>query len=187
MAVSKRKRFEIFKRDAFVCQYCGRTPPTIVLHCDHVEAVSNGGSDDESNLVTACEDCNLGKSNVPLGQVVQPLTELMAVALERREQVEAYNRFLDDLREAEQQTVIDLGRYWFNRMTTSKKEVNKWVFGESRAQSIRRFLKDLVPSEVLEAMDIAHARKNAGFHYDEACWKYFCGICWAKIRERKGS
>jgi hypothetical protein len=50
-------------RDGFRCRYCGSTQADgAVLHVDHVVAVSLGGSNDIGNLVTACLDCNLGKS-----------------------------------------------------------------------------------------------------------------------------
>ncbi|MEY5098935.1 MAG: hypothetical protein RJA36_1654, partial [Pseudomonadota bacterium] len=58
---SKRTRFEIFKRDGFTCQYCGAHPPGVLLHLDHIVALAAGGADDEDNLITACEPCNLGK------------------------------------------------------------------------------------------------------------------------------
>lgn len=54
-------RFDVFRRDNFTCVYCGRGSPEVTLHCDHVVAHSKGGSDDQSNLVTACSDCNYGK------------------------------------------------------------------------------------------------------------------------------
>ncbi|MGG7534660.1 HNH endonuclease [Rhizobium sp. 12,4] len=54
-------RFDVFRRDNFTCVYCGRGSPEVTLHCDHKIAHSKGGSDDKENLVTACEDCNLGK------------------------------------------------------------------------------------------------------------------------------
>lgn len=54
-------RFDVFRRDNFTCVYCGRGSPDVTLHCDHVFAHSKGGSDDKSNLVTACSDCNYGK------------------------------------------------------------------------------------------------------------------------------
>jgi hypothetical protein len=61
MSLSKKLRFEIFKRDSFTCQYCGKTPPDVILHVDHIHPVAHGGGDDPMNLITACSDCNLGK------------------------------------------------------------------------------------------------------------------------------
>lgn len=66
--VSTRTRFEVFKRDGFVCVYCGATPVGAPLHIDHIVALVNGGSNAPSNLVTSCEKCNLRKSSVPLDQ-----------------------------------------------------------------------------------------------------------------------
>lgn len=54
-------RWRVLERDSFTCRYCGRSAPDVVLEVDHVEARSAGGSSDESNLVTACFDCNQGK------------------------------------------------------------------------------------------------------------------------------
>lgn len=60
--ISKRKRFEILNRDNFTCQYCGRKAPNVELEVDHIKAVANGGTNDDENLITACHDCNIGKS-----------------------------------------------------------------------------------------------------------------------------
>ena len=46
VAISKRLRFEVFKRDRFECQYCGQTPPAVILHCDHIIPVSGRAFDD---------------------------------------------------------------------------------------------------------------------------------------------
>lgn len=62
-AIGLRLRYRILERDGFACRYCGRKPPEVELHIDHVIAVANGGSTDDANLVTACADCNLGKSD----------------------------------------------------------------------------------------------------------------------------
>lgn len=70
MGVSKKVRFAVFNRDNFTCQYCGRKPPLVVLQCDHQVPVARGGSDDPSNLITACFDCNNGKSDTPLAKGV---------------------------------------------------------------------------------------------------------------------
>ena len=59
--ISKKLRFEVFKRDSFTCQYCGKSAPDVVLHVDHIKPVKEGGTNDITNLVTACADCNLGK------------------------------------------------------------------------------------------------------------------------------
>lgn len=64
-------RFEVFKRDQFTCQYCGAQPPDTVLECDHIEPVAKGGKTSADNLITACEACNRGKSDRPLGQVAK--------------------------------------------------------------------------------------------------------------------
>jgi hypothetical protein len=61
MSLSPRSRFTVLKRDGFTCQYCGRKPPAVVLHVDHITSRYNGGSDDEGNLITSCAECNHGK------------------------------------------------------------------------------------------------------------------------------
>ena len=62
-AISKKLRFEIFKRDNFTCQYCGSKSPDVVLQVDHINPVHNGGENDILNLVTSCFDCNIGKKH----------------------------------------------------------------------------------------------------------------------------
>jgi len=67
--ISKRDRFEVFKRDGFTCQYCGGTPPEFILVVDHIEPVSRGGSNEFINLITSCSGCNSGKSDIPVSAV----------------------------------------------------------------------------------------------------------------------
>lgn len=59
--IPKKLRFEVLRRDHFTCRYCGRQPPEVVLHLDHVIAVANGGANTLENLITACAPCNIGK------------------------------------------------------------------------------------------------------------------------------
>lgn len=63
MTVSRRLRFEILRRDGHACRYCGAMAPDVKLTVDHVIPVALGGSDEPSNLVTACADCNAGKTS----------------------------------------------------------------------------------------------------------------------------
>jgi hypothetical protein len=62
-AIGKKARFEVFKRDSFKCTYCGAAGEQVQLHVDHIVPVSEGGTNDLMNLVTACAPCNLGKSD----------------------------------------------------------------------------------------------------------------------------
>ncbi|CAM5391022.1 hypothetical protein STENM36S_06321 [Streptomyces tendae] len=63
MAVSKRLRYEIFRRDNHACRYCGASAPDVPLRVDHVTPVALGGTDTPDNLVASCEPCNSGKSS----------------------------------------------------------------------------------------------------------------------------
>jgi len=53
----------------FACSYCGRQgepgigPDGKPWHMDHVEPLSKGGNDHESNIVKACARCNMKKSS----------------------------------------------------------------------------------------------------------------------------
>jgi 5-methylcytosine-specific restriction endonuclease McrA len=49
-------RSEIFRRDRYTCQYCGKTTPNLTM--DHVLPKHMGGKHTWINLVTACQMCN---------------------------------------------------------------------------------------------------------------------------------
>lgn len=64
-------RFDVFQRDRFRCQYCGLSARDgALLHVDHVIPESKGGPTVMENLVTACVDCNLGKSDKDIGDTL---------------------------------------------------------------------------------------------------------------------
>ena len=58
-AVLTRK--EVYSRDDYTCQYCGRTGGLLTL--DHVIPRQKGGKHTWENLVTACRQCNHRKGN----------------------------------------------------------------------------------------------------------------------------
>lgn len=72
-ALSKKTRFDVFKRDGFQCAYCGSSPPDVLLHVDHIVAVADGGTNDPANLITACANCNLGKGARAIDSAPAPL------------------------------------------------------------------------------------------------------------------
>lgn len=55
--VSKRTRFEIFKRDGFACQYCGAHPPSVLLHVDHILAPRRRDGGPLAVPLPACPPC----------------------------------------------------------------------------------------------------------------------------------
>ena len=56
-------RGNIFMRDKYTCQYCGRTRKPAELTLDHIIPKSMGGDTCWENLVTACRRCNSKKGN----------------------------------------------------------------------------------------------------------------------------
>lgn len=61
-------RFAVLTRCNYTCVYCGRKPPEVVLHVDHVVPVAKGGRNNPENLTAACRDCNLGKRAELIGE-----------------------------------------------------------------------------------------------------------------------
>lgn len=72
-SISPQLRNEILERNGFTCQLCGAGPGDpdpfnpnrkVRLHIDHVKPISQGGTDDKSNLRVLCSACNQGRANV---------------------------------------------------------------------------------------------------------------------------
>ena len=53
----------LFRRDAYLCLYCGARFPYGLLSRDHVTPFSRGGQDLWSNVVSACRRCNNAKAS----------------------------------------------------------------------------------------------------------------------------
>lgn len=172
VAISKRLRFEVFKRDAFECQYCGAHPPSVILHCDHIIPVSEGGETNIDNLVTACAPCNLGKSNIPLTSVPQSLEDRAAEVAEREAQVAGYESVMRAKRKRlDENTEIVLDMYCDLWGQTGIR--TDWF------SSMKRFVELIGVDDCLEALDIA--KRKAPWSHQKG-FKYFCGVCWKKTR-----
>lgn len=166
--LSKRLRFEVFKRDQFTCQYCGATPPKVVLEIDHVDPVSAGGGDDIDNLVTACFPCNRGKAAVPLSVVPSSLADKAAEVAEREEQLAGYQAILRAKRERIEDDVWSVFARWREQTETTHERFN----------TVRRFVERLGLDEVFNAVDITLA---AGIRSTRGEFLYFCKVCWNKV------
>jgi 5-methylcytosine-specific restriction endonuclease McrA len=57
----------LFARDDYRCQFCGRTGVDLrhreCLTRDHLVPISRGGTNEWTNVVTACSTCNTRKGN----------------------------------------------------------------------------------------------------------------------------
>jgi 5-methylcytosine-specific restriction endonuclease McrA len=62
----KLTRREVFARDGYACQYCGRRAADLTL--DHVVPRHRGGTHSWDNLVTACKTCNHRKGGKMLDE-----------------------------------------------------------------------------------------------------------------------
>lgn len=179
MAISKKIRFEVFKRDGFKCGYCGKNPPEVTLEADHIEPIAMGGTDNMSNLITACFSCNRGKRDIPLEKIPPKIQENLEVLIEQEEQIREYRKFIKKIGKrinADIQTVTTL----FENSYAGK------TFTENfKIVTIKNFLNKLPLHEVEESMDIATSKfpKNTQIERDRAI-RYFCGVCWNKIKEK---
>ena len=59
----KFNRQNLFERDKFLCQYCGRKFSPKELNMDHVVPRDRGGKTTWENIVTSCLRCNSRKGN----------------------------------------------------------------------------------------------------------------------------
>ena len=69
----------LFARDRYRCQYCGRSAadlrPREALTRDHLVPLSRGGTNEWTNVVTACSPCNTRKGNRMAEEIgMHPLT-----------------------------------------------------------------------------------------------------------------
>lgn len=175
MAVSKRTRYEVLKRDNHTCRYCGATAPDAKLTVDHVLPTSLGGSDAPDNLVAACRDCNAGKSSTaPDAQAIQDAREtdikwagaIRRVAAQRARQRKKIDNYIDAF----------------------KAEWDRWHYGYGKdpiplppswRQSIERFYETGLPVADLVRL-ASYACGNDRVTADQT-FRYFAGCCWNEL------
>lgn len=179
MALSKRLRFEVMRRDSHTCRYCGRSAPDVKLTVDHVTPEALGGGSEPGNLVTACADCNSGKSATPpdaplvddVRQDALRWSQAIAVAAER---------MLTD-RDRRTESYDDFESSW-----------NEWAYGPEGdkknapmpatwRESIDSFMAAGLPMPVLQDC-IRKAMSNKKIKIVDV-FRYMCGIAWSRVNE----
>lgn len=179
--VSKRLRFEILRRDQFKCRYCGTVAAERELRVDHVIPEALGGSSDPSNLAAACEPCNTGKTSVAIdGPVVDDVARDALRWARAMEIAAAGQRATREERDAHRHAFLDKWNGWSYEWRGEKQYMplpTEWP--DSVDAFIRAGLDD---SDLDEAIDIAMAKKHIKM---DSLFRYFCGICWRMIEERR--
>lgn len=173
--LSKTVRFEVFKRDGFKCQYCGAQPPDVTLEADHVIPLAEGGPNDMDNLITSCFACNRGKGARSLSSIPQSLEDKAAEIAEREEQVLALTQMIKASHDLLEERMWEIAEILHPGASDG--------YQRSKCTSIRRFIEQLGFPETFDAARIAESRFASG---TAACFRYFCGVCWRKIKEARG-
>lgn len=176
MAVSKRLRYEILRRDNHACRYCGQMAPDVKLTVDHVVPVSLGGGDAPENLVAACIDCNAGKSSTPADAAL--VADVSAAAMRYRYAImgtsEVFTQEVEQL-EAERDAFRESWDAWKDGNNKPLPIPGTWQ------GSIDRFVSSGLTQPILrECVRIAMSRPNVG---RDDVFRYFCGVAWGKVRE----
>lgn len=153
-SLSKKIRFEVFKRDSFTCQYCGKSAPDTVLEVDHIIPVAKDGTNNITNLITSCFDCNRGKSDRTLteNQTVKAQKQELDKLNKRKEQLEMMAKWrisLLDIEKDEANKIMELvnAESGVNRSLTDDgirsmiKLIRKYGFEETLESSIISFNK----------------------------------------------
>lgn len=68
MKMVKLSKRNVFLRDQYTCQYCGKSYIQSKLTIDHVIPRSRGGATTWENVVTACNFCNIKKGDKLLSE-----------------------------------------------------------------------------------------------------------------------
>jgi len=172
-SISKKTRFDVFKRDSFKCQYCGAHPLSVLLHVDHINPVSDGGGNEIDNLITACEPCNLGKGSRLLSDIPKALSDKAKEVAEKEEQIKGFNAVLSAKSERLDDDAWEIAAV-LDRVDRCE------TYNRADLLSIKRFLEIMPKQDVLDAAEITAAKRidNAKRYF-----KYFCAVCWNKSRE----
>lgn len=176
MTVSSSLRFKIFERDKFTCQYCGRRPPDVVLHCDHIHPKSKGGTNNELNLITSCKGCNLGKGKRVLGSIKYPnLKEEIKNLKETKKQIEEYYKYLKAVTSyKEESPILDLVcEKWCEYICPNIKGVS--VNNELR-KKFKSILKNNDAEDLISAIEILSENENVMEKTSGEKIKYLFGI-----------
>lgn len=170
-SISKKTRFEIFKRDNFTCQYCGKKAPDVILEIDHIVPVSKGGTNKILNLVTACKDCNRGKTNIELNdnQVIERERKQLEELQERREQIKLLGRWHKELELIDEEKIEIINQILLDKADFS--------LSDSGKTKTKKLIKKYGLEEVIESTNISIDQYYEESEDSEKVFDYIGRIC----------
>lgn len=176
--ISRKLRFEVFKRDSFTCQYCGAKAPDVILEVDHIKPVAKDGKSDILNLITACKACNAGKSDRELSDnsVIEKQRKQLTDLQERKEQIEMMIDWQRELAKLDDYAIEQLSNFWAEL-------VPQYMLNENGKRSLEKLLKKFSHEQVMEAMRISvkqylqYSDEKPTQQSVELAWKKVGGIC----------
>jgi hypothetical protein len=176
-SLSKKLRFDLFKRDSFQCVYCGNRPPNVLLEIDHIIPHSKGGKDKIENLVTSCFDCNRGKSNRELTEVPNAISS--EISQEKLIQYKTYIKYVKELQKIKTEE-LELVCAIFEKYNTG------YTPSDNFRNTITQFLEKIGLEKTCYAMEVSCTKNYTSFKYNHNnnIFKYFCGICWNIFKEK---
>jgi hypothetical protein len=174
--VPRRLRFEILRRDNHTCRYCGQSAPDVKLTVDHVVPVVLGGSNDPTNLVAACKDCNAGKASV------SPSSTLVA---DVADDAAKWSRAMQAAASARERASAPRTEYvdaFETRWSTYRNAYDHAASLDSSWRGSLGKFHDLgLPRDMmLTAVDRALGNDRVAFGQE---FRYFCGVAWRMLDE----
>lgn len=150
--ISKKTRFEVFKRDSFTCQYCGKSAPDVVLHVDHIDPVANNGASNIMNYITSCQDCNFGKGARTLDDksVLAKQKKQLDELNKRREQLQLIVRWKESLAKIDDESVSAISRMFYSG--------TNFCFSDYGKTEIIKLIKKYSFSEVYDAAQTSRSQ-----------------------------
>lgn len=147
-----------------------------MLEVDHIYPAASGGDNSPENLITACFNCNRGKGARKLTDAAKLPASLKAQAAEAAEREAQIEGFYIVLEAKKQRVSREVDRV----DAVYRRFVSGYKLSESARVSVRQFIEKLDAYAVEEAMESACNRWSVS---TDRIFKYFCGICWNKIKE----
>lgn len=184
-SLSKKIRFEVFKRDSFTCQYCGNKAPDVLLEVDHIKPVAQGGTNDMLNLIASCFDCNRGKSDRELSDntVIEKQRDKLEALQERKEQIEMMFEWQKALMDLDDEVITQLSDFW-------SEVISGYSLNENGLKSLKKLNRKYEINEIMQAIKIASEQYlifeegSPTSESVEVAWSKLSGICSNKRLEK---